>query len=199
MSQLELYKSLWSVKLYRLSGLHSSDENAVQKVAVIINQRLVQRSPKSVTTQRVILPHMRPKSAHASHCKLHRRNNRRVIHASLFAIRFITLFFQDKEFWRGSYSATTLQELSLCTWNQQFMYHQWSFFHNSTSTSNHCLVFCECYIENSTQRRTSWVYKRSRGRHISTTRQNKAACELELNIAKCADDKLLRNRFWPKT
>ena len=72
------------------------------------------------------------------------------------------------------------------------------FFHNSTSTSNHCLVFCKRYIENSTQRRTSWVYKRSRGRHISTTRQNKAACELELTMPKCADDKLLWNRLWLK-
>ena len=104
MSQLELYKSLWSVKLYRLSGLHSSDENAVQKVTVIINIRLVQRSPKCVTIQRVTLQPMRPKSQHASHCNFHRRNNCRVIHASLFAIRFIALFFQDKEFWRGATS-----------------------------------------------------------------------------------------------
>ena len=123
MSQLELYKSLWSVKLYRLSGLRSSDENAVQKVTVIINIRLVQRSPKCVTIQRVTLQPMRPKSQHASHCNFHRRNNRRVIHASLFAIMFITLFFQDKEFWWVGYSATTLQELSLYTRNRQFMRH----------------------------------------------------------------------------
>jgi hypothetical protein len=122
MSQLELYKSLWSVKLYRLSGLHSSDENAVQKVTVKIKIRLAQRCSKCVTIQRVTLKDMRPKSHHASHCKLHRHNNRRVIQASHFAIRFITLFFQDKEFWLWRHSATTLQELGLCARNRQFVY-----------------------------------------------------------------------------